>query len=183
MKIDAIFDHFKRMPFSDFPKLQSMWLNSILPKNSKALTTNLMKDIGGVEEPRLLVITIHLYFDYILQKMLDKESHNLSKRQQESFYAKLEFLKDIGRIDPKIYSCLFALNRLRNSFAHDIFYRITDWDPKTIPFVQTHQLRIPKVKKFLKSFNMLLLRVSFLVVLADLLDQYDWLYLENVRKK
>ena len=92
MQIETIFEALRDIPISKVPSLQNFPFNTFLPRKSKALTTNLLKDIAIANEPRLLVITGHLYFDYILERILDRVPNSMTKRQRESFYAKLEFL-------------------------------------------------------------------------------------------
>jgi hypothetical protein len=163
-------------------KVPEFPLGAFSPKKSIALTTNLIKDVNSVNEPRLLVLIGHLYFDYILGKMLDREPNNLTKRQKESFYAKLEFLNGRGKFDRHTYGCLTAINRLRNSFAHDIFYDLTKWNPTAIPYVERYQLRVPKRKGLLRAFNIIVLRLSFFALLDALIQHNRWLHLENVPK-
>ncbi|HEY9827229.1 MAG TPA: hypothetical protein V6D19_17465 [Stenomitos sp.] len=182
MEIEPLFNLLREIQFPNLIALQDTPLTSFLPRKSKGLTTNLLKDIFNVSEPMLVVIIGHLYFDYIFQRMLDREPHNLTKRQQESFYAKLEFLNMSGKFDSETYNCLLTINRLRNSFAHNVFYDITHWDPRTIPFVQKYSLRIPKQKKFLRAFDVVLLKLSFLAIFDVLLQQNQWLYLEDIPK-
>src|SRR5687767_9325874 len=101
-------------------------------KRSKILTINLLKDVNQIEHPRLLVITGHLYFDYILYRMLDREQHNLNARQQESFHAKAKYLYNNGQLDLRTFTCLVEINKLRNLFAHQIFYDLSQWSPANI---------------------------------------------------
>jgi hypothetical protein len=181
-RAEPMFQAFREVSSSSLPKVLEFPLHTFSPRNSKALTTNLVKDINSVNEPRLLVLTGHLYFDYILEKMLDRETNNLTPRQKESFYAKLEFLNDRGRFDSQTYQCLTAINKLRNSFAHDIFYDLAEWKPTVIPYVQRYYLRAPKRKSLLRAFNIILLRLSFFAMLDMLTQQNRWLYLEDVPK-
>jgi hypothetical protein len=99
MEIKYIFEALSRVQPSRLQRLLEFSLSDYMPRKSKALTTNLIKDISSVKEPRLLVITGHLYFDYVLEKILDKEPHRLNKQQRESFHAKLEFLNARSKFD------------------------------------------------------------------------------------
>src|SRR6185436_2817 len=106
----------------------------------------------------------------------------LTKHQRESFYTKLNFLNRRGKFGSETYHCLMAINRLRNSFAHNIFFDLTKWDPRTIPFVQRFRLRVPKRKDLLRAFDIVLIRLTFLALLGTILEQNRWLYLENIPK-
>jgi hypothetical protein len=177
-----MFQALRGIPASNLPKVLEYPLNAFSPKKSKALTTNLVKDVNSVNEPRLLTLIGHLYFDHVLGKMLDREPNGLTQRQKESFYAKLEFLNGRGKFDGQTYECLTEINRLRNSFAHDIFYDLTKWNPTAIPYVQQYKLRVPKRKGLLRAFNLIVLRLSFFALLDVLTQQNRWLYLEDVPK-
>ncbi|HEU0144094.1 MAG TPA: hypothetical protein VFQ47_04855, partial [Nitrososphaera sp.] len=69
-RAEPMFQALREIPASNLPKVLEFPLNTFSPKKSKALTTNLVKDVNSVNEPRLLVLIGHLYFDYILGKML-----------------------------------------------------------------------------------------------------------------
>ena len=182
MEIKFIFEALSRVQPTKLQKLLEFSLSDYMPRKSKALTTNMIKDVSSVKEPRLLVLIGHLYFDYILEKMLDKEPHSLNKHQRESFHAKLEFLNARSKFDHHIYIGLKEINKLRNSFAHNIFYDLTKWEPTTIPFVQLYNLQVPKRKDLLRTFNIVLLRLSFLALFDALIQSNRWLYLEDIPK-
>jgi hypothetical protein len=182
MEIKFMFEALSRVQPSRLQKLLEFSLSDYMPRKSKALATNLIKDVSSVTEPRLLVLTGHLYFDYVLEKMLDQEPHNLNKQQRESFHAKLEFLNARSTFNHQTYAGLKAINKLRNSFAHNIFYDLTKWDPTTIPFVQLYSLRVPKRKDLLRTFNIVLLRLSFLALFDASIQSNRWLYLEDIPK-
>ena len=177
---EPMFRALAALPPSRLPNLLKFPLHTFSPKKSRGLTSNLIKDVNSATEPRLLVLIGHLYFDYILGKMLDREQHTLSQKQQESFFAKLEFLNACGKFDPETYECLTVINRLRNSFAHNIFFDLTKWDPNVLPYVQRYDLRVPRRKSLLIAFDIVLLRLSFLALLEVLLKTNRWLYLEDV---
>jgi len=179
---EPMFRALREIPVSRLPNVLAFPLHIFSPKKSRGLTSNLIKDVHSVAEPRLLVLVGHLYFDYILGKMLDREPNNLTQRQKESFYAKLEFLNRRGKFDHQTYECLTVINRLRNSFAHNIFYDLTKWNPNALPYFQQYALRAPKRKGLLVAFNTILLRLSYLALLEVLLENNRWLYLEDIPK-
>src|SRR5438552_6569192 len=181
-RAEPMFQALREIPVSNLPRVLEFPLHTFSPKKSRGLTTNLIKDVNSVNEPRLLVLIGHLYFDYILGKMLNREPNNLSQRQKESFYAKLEFLHGRGKFDGQTYECLTVINRLRNSFAHNIFYDLTKWDPTAVPYFQQYELRAPKSKRLLRAFNILVLRFSFFWLLDVLIQHNRWLHLEDIPK-
>lgn len=179
---ESLFEALREVPPTQLVGLLKFSYTRMMTKRSKIFINNLLKDVFATTEPRLLVISGHLYFDYILLRMLDREHHTLNKRQVESFHAKLEFLYKVGRFDSDTYNCLIAVNRLRNSFAHNIFYDLSNWDARSIPYVQRYDLSPPRRKHLLQVFNILVLRLSFMVEIMVLSDQNKWLYGENMPK-
>jgi len=180
MEIELMFEAFSRVKPTRLHTVLEFSFNDYLPRKSKALTTNLIKNINSQQEPRLLVLTGHSYFDHILEKMLDREPTSLNKQQRESFHAKLEFLNGRRKLDAQTYTGLKAINKLRNSFAHNVFYDLAKCDPTTIPFVQRYNLRIPLRKDLRHTFSIILLRLSFLALFDALIQANRWLYLEDI---
>lgn len=177
---DVLFGILKDVPLSDLPKLLEESYQDLFPKKSKTLITNLLKDISLTSEPRLLVIIGHLYFDYILEKILEREAIPLSQRKRESFYAKLEIIYKRELLEDSTYESLRAINQLRNRFAHDIFFDIVHWDAKTIPYVSYYQLRIPKRRDLLRAFNIAVVKLTFFALPQSLINQHRWLNLHDV---
>jgi len=79
-----------------------------------------------------IVIVIHLYFERLLNEILDKELENFSNLQKEglfnSFYKKIIFLKSQCLINNDIAYDLIVFNKLRNKFAHKLNYELCEFD-------------------------------------------------------
>ena len=140
---------------------------------------NFYRDVFSISEHRLLVITGHLYLDYILEKMLEKANLELSEKQKQSFHIKVDKLNKSNMFDSETLISLIEINRLRNLLAHNIFYEISDWDPNRLPYAAKFNIKIPKRKYLLKAFNITYLRVSFFALIVVLSNQHKWLYLED----
>jgi hypothetical protein len=180
MEIELMFEAFSRVKPTRLYTVLEFPFDDYLPRKSKALITNFIKKVNSEKEPRLLILTGHSYFDHMLEKMLDREPHGLNKQQRESFHAKLEFLNARRKFNIQTYSALKAINKLRNSFAHNAFYDLAKWDPTTIPFVQRYNLQIPIRKDLRRTFSIVLLRLSFLALFDALIQANRWLYLEDI---
>lgn len=139
-----------------------------LPHKSIRVMTNAIKDIFMTNEPRLLVLLGHLYLDYALEKVLIYQGVQLNRQQMESFFRKVESLKKLNLFHPEVINGLEVINKLRNQFAHNIFFNLTDWDPNTMPYVVKHKLKPPKAKHFRMVFILLILKFSFLTLLETL---------------
>jgi len=177
---ELVFGTLRRIPLSKLPELLDVDYTASMPRRSKTLLRNLTKDVYSTKEPRLLVIIGHLYFDYVLRRMLEREPNPLTKRQSQSFHARLVFLNQRGKFDAETCECLREVNRLRNVFAHDIFYCIEKWDPTRIPYVPRFALRVPRRKDLLRAFNVIVLRATYFALFDALAEQHEWLSLEDV---
>lgn len=183
---EKVFDVLRQVPISELPKLRGgRKLREFLPKSTVYLIQHAISDVFSTDEPRLLSITAHLHLDYVLGLIVDNEKRSLNRHQRESFHAKLQFLNGRGSFHHDVYTCLVEINRLRNSFAHNMFFDISRWNPAAIPYVQKHNLTIPKRKDLLRVFCVLVLRTTFLVVLEEVVQGHNWLmfeYLPSVTK-
>ena len=105
-----------------------------------------------------------------MAKVLAYHGVVLSKRQRESFSAKLGPLQEVTTVDRTTLTALMALNRVRNAFAHDVFYDIVAWDPATVPYVVKHHLVVPRRRTLRRAFAIIVIRLSFMVLLERLGD-------------
>ena len=151
-----------------------------LPRTSSALTTNVVKDVMAIDEPRLLVITGHLYLDYILHRLLVVQGGRPSNQMQESFSRRLKKVEDRGWLRTDHIYTMREINRLRNRFAHDIFYDLADWDPASIPYFARRTWRRPVRRHLLAAFNKNIFRLAIFSLLVEVSHQHQWLYLEKV---
>ena len=158
-------------------------INNFLPQKSKSLSRNFWKDVVEIIEPRLLVITGHLYLDYILERYLVNKTQikNEKKIQCMGFKKKLEQVNKHNELDRNLYTTLVALNNLRNRFSHDIFYRIERWEAEEIPYISGNKIQKPRRKDLLINFNIYALKITFLATLIMLTENEKWIHLENIK--
>jgi hypothetical protein len=154
-------------------------LADLLPRHSKSLTTNLIKDLFSLEDPLLLVLTVHLYFDRIVA--LACRHAGLSRRVQTSTFAnRLDKLQQLGPLPSSLALSLRALNRLRNAFAHNLLFDLADWDPRSFTFVGTAYKREPKRRASRRQKHLLIFRIAAFDLLDDLHHHWHWLCLEDL---
>ena len=86
------------------------------------------KVCGSITDPALLILRIHLYVEYLLERLVlcklprgDRllESGNLS------FHQKLHLVASFDYLDDSQISVMRELNRVRNSCAHELHKEIT----------------------------------------------------------
>jgi hypothetical protein len=116
------------VPKRDFAKLNAAinGFASLLHKQRRALSTMLIADTWRISEPRLLVITGHLYFEYILNLLLQRKGLRV---RRDTFGAKLQYAEQNRLLSPIFVASLRSLNQLRNNYAHELFFDIAAWDP------------------------------------------------------
>lgn len=155
----------------------------LLPKRSKALGTNLIKDVMKIEESRLLVITGHLYLDYILYRMLAIQGNVQATQADESFSRRLKLITGHGWMLPDHVAAMKELNQLRNRFAHDVFFDFASWDPSSIPYFARCAWRRPNRRYLRLAFNKTVVRLTFVSLLIEMSCRHDWLNLEDVPER
>ena len=89
--IETFYEAMRKAPLTMLPKFLEIPFEDIMPKISRSLSSNLVKDVFVIKDPRLLVIAIHLYWDYILGRITAVYQSNLSKRDRQSFFLKLQY--------------------------------------------------------------------------------------------
>jgi hypothetical protein len=178
---DHLFQDLADVPLRDLAKLNQACfaLTTLLPTKASALSTNVIKDVWLIREPRLLVITIHLYFEYILGKLMERKKLRANQREL-SFSQKLRIVKEFQLLAPPLVESLRVVNQLRNNYAHEIFFDIFTWDPLQIPYMAGYSGRVPRQRQLLSNFNVIVLRLTFMALLLDITTVHRWIHLENV---
>ncbi len=168
---------------SDYKNYLRVDKSKILISNSKKVTTNLVKDVLTLTDPMKLVLTGHSYFDYLFAKVLEHATIKIKGRSYQTFKAKIDKLYALKILDNDSYLFFVEINKLRNLFAHNIFFDITEWEPSKLPQVLKYKLNIPKRKDLLKDFSVAVIQTCYFTFCLDFIEQHDWLQLENVPKK
>lgn len=91
-----------------------------LDKSDK-IYQRLINDSSIFRDERSKIITLHLYVEYWLNKLIKKkvslEQKNIDKY---SFYEKTDKLWRLGVLDQPTYENLLKINELRNIYAHEL---------------------------------------------------------------
>jgi len=171
------------IPFRDLGRKTSVSvLADFFPRRSKSLTSNVGKSLFSIDDPLLLVITVHLYFDHIL--LLACGRSGLSRRTEESTFAnRLSELERRGQVPSKLALALRVVNRLRNCLAHDLLFDLANWDPRAFAFIGTGCKRVPKHRFPRREKHLLLFRIAALHLLHDLHRHWRWLYVEDLTER
>lgn len=89
------------------------------------LGSEMLRRIYLDKDPIGLVLRVHLIFDSFLDIMLSKSKLNSKKLK---FKQKLDLLKARRRIRSELHTNLIEFNKLRNKYAHNLYYDLADYD-------------------------------------------------------
>ncbi len=83
-----------------------------------------------IEEPTTKVLTIHLYTEFWINKLIDLSSPKPQEilNRNLNFSIKLILIYNMGLIPEQLYLNIKKLNKLRNKYAHNLDYEFTKSD-------------------------------------------------------
>ncbi|MGH4140739.1 hypothetical protein [Clostridium sp.] len=101
--------------------------------NEKFIQENLHKyfqKLSSVREPIVLVLTIHLYTEFWINKCIELCSPKPKEILDKNFVfsTKLMLVYNMGLIPEQLYLNIKKLNTLRNKYAHNLDYDFTKSD-------------------------------------------------------
>lgn len=176
---EIIFQALADCKVSDYNNKVLSSLASLFPKDSNSLSRLLMKNVLEPGDLLLIVITGHLYMDYILGLCIARKGENSCLKKYQSFSGRLMKANELGYFQLNEYIFLKEINRLRNKLAHDIFYDIYKWDLSVLPYVSQNQIKVPKVKKYRLELIKVVIKLGCLVTFWQLGSRNRWLRLED----
>jgi hypothetical protein len=179
---DSIFSQMTGWKASYYKEYLKVDKSIFARKKSKMFTSNLIQNVLTINDPMKLVIIGHLYFDYLFGRALEESGVNIKERRYQSFRAKIEKLNSLGHLDNSSYVFFTEINKLRNLFAHNIFFDITKWDPSKLPQIEKYQLSVPKRKDLLRAFSIVIIQTCYFTLCIEFSDNNHWVGLEDVPK-
>ena len=99
--------------------------------SKEPLGSEFLRRIYNEDDPLTLTIKSHIFIENFMNEII-KQKFRYSelilnpKGGRFSFYLKLNLLRSKNYLDVKMYSDILSLSKLRNKFAHDIFYDISE---------------------------------------------------------
>ncbi len=109
--------------------------SEFLPKSSNLLVNNFISDILTLRSNlRNLVIISHLYFENIIDGLIETNFKNPQAFDNFNFYNKIKVLESQKVLDDDIMNYLLLINNIRNKFAHNLDYDMPDSQLMDIPF-------------------------------------------------
>jgi hypothetical protein len=93
---------------------------------------NFIEQIKSIDDEIALIITIHLYTEYWINRLIEKRSLTgkeiLNDHRIYSFTVKLNLIFNMELIPKDLFSNIKHLNNLRNKYSHEINYNCADFN-------------------------------------------------------
>ena len=87
-----------------------------------------LKQCGNVKDPILLVLRVHLYCEYLMDRIIGacvKRPNRLLRDARLSFFQKIRLIHAFNVLPDDLIDALDGLNSVRNDCAHDLNKEIT----------------------------------------------------------
>ena len=141
-------------------------------------------EIYSQRDIRNLVILSQLYLEYICDKIIKKRFRYPEKifNSNLSFYQKLNVLRAEGYLSEDVYNDLDLINRLRNKYAHELFYDITNFDFSKFSFFEDlYGMVNPKEK----DIKIMMYRYVLKLVLHLIIERlgHKFPFIENLKSE
>jgi hypothetical protein len=96
----------------------------------KEIGPKFLDKLKNIQDNAALVVTIHLYTEYWINRILEDKKKNPGKivKNDSSYLVKLDFIYNMGFITENIFWNLQKLNKLRNNCAHKLDYDFVGMD-------------------------------------------------------
>lgn len=112
-------------------------------KDVDEMIVGFKKYMDDTESDDFLVIVLkgHLYVEHELTELIKMFLENEEYFKNNTFKSKLDFARALGVIKNDWYPSLNKLNNLRNKYAHNLFYELTEDDYDDFRSVLTVDIR------------------------------------------
>jgi hypothetical protein len=109
-----------------------------LLKNAKKepLGSHLLTDIYTIDADLPLVVTAHLYFETLVNAIIVKAFPKPDGILKFNYSSKITILFSAGHLDDSVYGDLKLLGTLRNKFAHQFDYRLSEFEITKFQFLE-----------------------------------------------
>jgi uncharacterized protein YutE (UPF0331/DUF86 family) len=148
--------------------------SGFLPKSSNLLINNFIYDILTLRSNlRNLVILSHLYFENIIDGLIEKNFKNPQAFDNFNFYNKIKVLESQKVLDDDIMKYLLFVNNIRNKFAHNLDYDIPDSQLMDIQFFSLVCNRFNyKIRKYRMKRNYNMFAAGCIDIILRIIEDY-----------
>ncbi len=134
----------------------------------------MVKELNGVHDMRYIVVMLHLYLEFWLDKIIEKKCKNSKKIMEFNFFQKLRILNGFDIVPDELFHDIKVINELRNTFAHELDIPENEIDTKLI------QLKTANSKKALDSPT---LHVRLIISITALMGELFSIYVTSDNSK
>ena len=93
-----------------------------------------------------------------------------------TFSMKLDILRANNYLDENRYNDIKHINRLRNKFAHNLYYDLSNFDVSVFSYCEDYPKYVkPKTKKAKIYANMYIIKHVFFYLLKKLMSRYSFI--------
>lgn len=150
------------------------------------LGSEFLRKIYDETDPLSLVVKAHLFIENFLDEIIRKKFRNsqvILNKQDFTFSLKLDVLKSKNYLDEKLYSDILLLNRLRNKFAHNLFYDLADFDISKFYYCDELYGRVKtNTREAKRVLNLHMLRLILYHLLIRLTKKYSFISDIKIKK-
>lgn len=136
-------------------------------------------------DPLSLIVRVHILIESFLNEIL---KHYQLNENNLTFNKKLKLLKKEKLINERLYSDIAVLNNLRNSYSHNYYYNIADFEITKFSYAQNFYDGLKFRRKATKALlNLKTIQFHIVILLLeDILQEYSFLIdlrLKNVHNR
>ncbi|MCX9026333.1 MAG: hypothetical protein OIN85_09600 [Candidatus Methanoperedens sp.] len=154
--------------------------------HEKPLGSEFLRKIYDEIDPLSLIVKAHLFVENFLDEIIRikfRNSQLILDRRDFTFSLKLDILRSKNYLDEKLYSDIMLLNKLRNKFAHDLFYDISDFDMSKFYYCDGFYDKVKTNSKEAKRvLNIHILRIVLCQLLFRLTKKYPFISDIKIKK-
>lgn len=127
-----------------FHQIKKWCLNANAPKELQDTIIEILKNVGGIKEDRLLVLVGSLLVENAIDNYLSAILPDFESLRIRSFFVKINLANSLRLSPSNFFSCAHRIREVRNDFVHDL--SIDSFD-KLLP------KRIDSLSSNLRSFD------------------------------
>ncbi|MEY8847313.1 hypothetical protein AB9K26_00735 [Psychroserpens sp. XS_ASV72] len=174
----------KQKDYAEFEKLLISIIDSISPKKSISLGSNLTKKIFEYDNELNIVLVGHLYLEKYLNEILDKNLKSFETLEKRgilnSFYKKVTYLKAEKITPNELLDNITVYNKMRNKFAHHLNYDISEFNVFEFSYLKKYESDFNvKRKKEKRILHRILVRLITYHIMVMLTRNHSYLHLLN----
>ncbi|MDH4230694.1 MAG: hypothetical protein OEW04_01540 [Nitrospirota bacterium] len=145
----------------------------------KPLGSDMLRMLNREKEPLNIILNAHLFIENFLDVIIQrkfKHSQLLLQNSAFTFSMKVDVLRAKNYLDDKLYNDIKLLNRLRNKYAHDLYYDLDDFEIAALSYCEDFTKHVkPPTKAARVAAKIYMLKVVLYYLLLRLTNRYPFI--------